>query len=78
MSSTEGNKIRLDTIHGSPMNPRSRNENGFKRLMQSIKDHPEMMVTRPICVDGDTMEIIAGNRRHEALILLGYTEVPEE
>jgi hypothetical protein len=76
MSSTE-KKIKLDSVHGSPMNPRSRNENGFKRLMQSIKDHPEMMVTRPICVDVDTNEIIAGNRRHEALILLGYTEVPE-
>lgn len=70
--------VDLDSIQGSPSNPRVRNENGFKRLLESLRNHPEMMVTRPICVDADTMEIIAGNRRHEGLKILGYKEVPAE
>ena len=53
----------------------------FKKLVQSIKDFPEMMAKRPmVCVtdvDGKLFPL-GGNMRLKALKEAGYTDIPDE
>ena len=70
MELTAINKIKLN-----PNNPRIIKDDKFKKLVQSIKDFPEMLKIRPIVVNKD-MIILGGNMRFKACKEAGLKEVP--
>jgi DNA modification methylase len=63
-------KIKLN-----PNNPRIIKDDKFKKLVQSIKDFPEMLDIRPIVVNKDGI-ILGGNMRYKACIEAGIKEPP--
>ena len=74
-------KIKLSKIKPNANNPRSIKGERFEKLVQSIKDFPEMMAKRPlVCVtDQDGLIYpLGGNMRLQALIELKYKEIPSE
>ncbi len=68
--------IKLSQIKPNPANPRLIKDEGFRRLLKSLKEFPAMMELRPIITDHDGT-ILGGNMRYKALLELGYKEVPE-
>jgi len=72
--------MKLSSLKLNPTNPRIIKDDKFKKLVQSLKDFPEMMEKRPIvCVtdiDGK-MFPIGGNMRLKALRELGMKEIPD-
>ena len=68
-------KANLKDIKLNPNNPRLIKDDKFKKLVQSIKDFPEMLELRPIIVNKD-MIILGGNMRYKACKELGLKEVP--
>jgi DNA modification methylase len=68
--------IKLSDLHTNPDNPRLIKDDKFKKLVASIKDFPKMMALRPIVVD-DTMTILGGNMRYNALREAGFTEIDD-
>jgi ParB-like chromosome segregation protein Spo0J len=73
--------VKLSSIKPNPQNPRLIKDERFKKLVQSIKDFPEMMAKRPmVCVtdvDGKLFPL-GGNMRFKALKEAGYTDIPDE
>jgi ParB-like chromosome segregation protein Spo0J len=73
--------MKLSNIKPNPQNPRLIKDERFKKLVQSIKDFPEMMAKRPmVCVtdvDGKLFPL-GGNMRLKALKEAGYTDIPDE
>jgi ParB-like chromosome segregation protein Spo0J len=67
-------KVKLSEIKPNPKNPRLIKDEKFKKLVQSIKDFPQMLELRPIVVDENNI-ILGGNMRFKALKEAGYTEV---
>lgn len=65
----------ISLIKKNPGNPRTIRDENFKKLVQSLKDFPEMMQLRPIVVNND-MIILGGNMRFEAAKAAGWKEVP--
>jgi ParB-like chromosome segregation protein Spo0J len=63
-------KIKLN-----PNNPRIIKDDKFKKLVQSIKDFPEMLDIRPIVVNEDGI-ILGGNMRFKACLEAGIKEPP--
>jgi ParB-like chromosome segregation protein Spo0J len=63
-------KIKLN-----PNNPRIIKDDKFKKLVQSIKDFPEMLDIRPIVVNKDGI-ILGGNMRFKACLEAGIKEPP--
>jgi DNA (cytosine-5-)-methyltransferase len=66
---------------GIPKNPRFIREGKYEKLLQSIKDDPEMLSLRELIVmdSGDEKTgyiIIGGNMRFRAMKELGYKEAP--
>lgn len=86
----EARQISISRLHpnngqladrGIPKNPRFIRDGKYKKLLQSIKDDPEMLSLRElIAIDsGDEKTgyiIIGGNMRYRAMKELGYTEAP--
>ena len=72
--------MKISNLKLNPTNPRIIKDDKFKKLVQSLKDFPEMMEKRPIvCVtdiDGK-MFPIGGNMRLKALRELGMKEIPD-
>lgn len=68
-------KKKLSEIQVNPNNPRLIRDDKFKKLVQSIKDFPEMLNIRPIVVNKD-MVILGGNMRFKACKEAGLKEVP--
>jgi hypothetical protein len=68
-------KVKLSKLKLNQNNPRIIKEPKFKKLVQSIKDFPEMLELRPIVVD-EEMIILGGNMRYKACIQAGIKEVP--
>jgi len=68
-------KAKLSEIKLNPNNPRLIKDDKFKKLVQSIKDFPEMLNIRPIVVNSD-MIILGGNMRYKACKEAGLKEVP--
>ena len=67
-------RVPVSSIHPNPNNPRKLDKGKFQKLVQSIKDFPEMLDKRPIIVaDG---VILGGNMRHKAAIAAGLKEIP--
>lgn len=66
---------KISEIKLNPNNPRLIKDDKFKKLVQSIKDFPEMLDIRPIVVNSD-MVILGGNMRFKACKEAGLKEVP--
>lgn len=71
---SETKKVSIDKLKPNPDNPRIIKDDKFKKLVQSIKDFPEMLKLRPIVVDKD-MVVLGGNMRLRALKDAGVKEV---
>tara|TARA_S200002703_G_scaffold38089_3_gene33386 strand:- start:4455 stop:5042 length:588 start_codon:yes stop_codon:yes gene_type:complete len=67
-------KLKINELKSNLNNPRFIKDNKFKKLVQSIKDFPEMLELRPIVVDED-MTILGGNMRYKACVEAGLKEV---
>ncbi len=68
-------KSKVSEIKLNPNNPRLIKDDKFTKLVQSIKDFPEMLDIRPIVVNAD-MVILGGNMRFKACKEAGLKEVP--
>jgi len=66
---------KLTDIKPNPNNPRVIRDENFKKLVNSIKEFPEMLEVRPIVVNKD-MVILGGNMRFRACQEAGLKEVP--
>ena len=66
---------KISEIKLNPNNPRLIKDDNFKKLVQSIKDFPEMLNIRPIVVNKD-MIILGGNMRFKACKEAGLKEIP--
>lgn len=66
---------KISEIKLNPNNPRLIKDDKFKKLVQSIKDFPEMLNIRPIVVNKD-MIILGGNMRFRACKEAGIKEIP--
>ena len=67
--------IKVDDFKLNSDNPRNIQEDKFKKLVQSIKDFPEMLNLRPIVID-ENMTILGGNMRYRACREAGLKEIP--
>ena len=68
-------KIKIDKVKPNENNPRLIKDDKFKKLVQSIKDFPEMLNIRPIVVNSEMM-VLGGNMRLKACKEAGLKEVP--
>ena len=69
--------ISIKEIKSNPNNPRIIKDDKFAKLVQSLKDLPEMASVRPIVVNTD-MVVLGGNMRLKAMKEAGWKEVPVE
>lgn len=65
-------------IEGLPANPRIIKDDKFEKLVNSIKENPEMLNLRELLVTpyNDKYIIIGGNMRYKAMKHIGYKEAP--
>lgn len=75
MTPQETRRISPHKLKPNPMNPRVIRDQSYKKLLQSIKDFPEMLELRPIVVDKDLV-VLGGNMRLRACRDAGIAEVP--
>lgn len=68
-------KVDVTKLVPNDKNPRLIKEHKFKKLVDSIKDFPEMLELRPIVVDQDNV-ILGGNMRFRAAQEAGIKKVP--
>lgn len=68
-------KLSIDLIKENPNNPRFIKDEKFEKLVQSIKDFPEMADVRELVVNTEHV-ILGGNMRFKAMKEAGWTEVP--
>jgi len=67
--------VKISEVKLNPNNPRLIKDDKFLKLVQSIKDFPEMLNIRPIVVNKD-MIILGGNMRYKACKEAGLKEIP--
>ena len=67
--------MNIKQIKTNTNNPRGIKGDKFKKLVQSIKDFPEMLKLRPIVIDEDNI-VLGGNMRLRACTEAGLTDVP--
>ena len=67
--------VKITEVKLNPNNPRLIKDDKFKKLVQSVKDFPEMLNIRPIVVNQD-MIILGGNMRYKACKEAGLKEIP--
>jgi hypothetical protein len=67
--------VAISSIKPNPSNPRLIKDDKFHKLVQSLKDFPEMASVRPIVVNQD-MVILGGNMRFKAMKEAKWKEVP--
>lgn len=68
-------KLKITEIKPNPDNPRLIKDDKFKKLVQSLKDFPEMAEVREVVVNKDHM-ILGGNMRFKAAQEAGWKEIP--
>lgn len=66
---------KIGDIKTNPNNPRLIKDEKFNKLVQSIKDFPEMLEKRPIVVNTD-MIVLGGNMRLKACKEAGLKQIP--
>lgn len=69
--------IPIKEIKPNPNNPRVIKDEKFAKLVQSLKELPEMASVRPVVVNSD-MIVLGGNMRLKAMKEAGWKEVPVE
>jgi serine protease inhibitor ecotin len=74
MTKPEIIEVKLSEIKLNPNNPRLIKDDKFKKLVNSIKEFPQMLKIRPIVVNSD-MVILGGNMRYKACKEAGMKEV---
>jgi ParB-like chromosome segregation protein Spo0J len=67
--------LKISEIKNNPNNPRLIKDDNFKKLVQSIKDFPEMLEAREVVVNTDYI-ILGGNMRYKAAKEAGLKELP--
>jgi hypothetical protein len=67
--------MNIKQIKPNTNNPRIIKGDKFKKLVQSIKDFPEMLELRPIVIDENNI-VLGGNMRLRACTEAGLTDVP--
>jgi ParB-like chromosome segregation protein Spo0J len=67
--------MKINLIKPNPNNPRVIKDDKFKKLVQSIKDFPQMLELRPIVIDENNI-VLGGNMRLKACQELGLKDVP--
>ena len=67
-------KVKLSEVKENKKNPRTINKHKFKKLVNSMKNFPEMLSLRPIVVDKDNV-ILGGNMRYKACLELGLKQI---
>lgn len=68
-------EVKISTIKSNPNNPRLIKDGKFAKLVQSIREFPEMLRLRPIVVNDD-MIVLGGNMRLKACKEAGLKAVP--
>ena len=68
-------KLKTSEIKPNPDNPRQIRDEQFKKLVQSLKDFPEMAEVREVVVNKDYV-ILGGNMRFKAMKEAGWKEIP--
>lgn len=63
------------SLHESPVNPRTINDERFEALKRGIEYDPKMLEARPVIATPEG-EVVAGNMRLRAVKELGWGEVP--
>jgi ParB-like chromosome segregation protein Spo0J len=71
----EAKLVKISAIRPNPENPRTIKNSKFYKLVNSIKQFPQMMELRPIVVNSN-MVVLGGNMRLKACKEAGMTEVP--
>ena len=66
--------VKISKVKPNENNPRFIKDHKFKKLVQSVKDFPEMLKLRPIVVNKD-MVVLGGNMRLKACKEAGLKEV---
>jgi DNA modification methylase len=69
--------LPIGKIKANPNNPRTIKDDKFFKLVQSLKDLPEMAKVRPVVVNQD-MVVLGGNMRLKAMKEAGWKDVPVE
>ena len=67
-------KVSISSITENAANPRTINKHKFQKLVNSVREFPEMLSLRPIVVNNDNV-ILGGNMRYKACKELGLKEV---
>ena len=67
--------MEISQLQPNENNPRIIKDGKFKKLVQSIKDFPEMLELRPIVIDEENI-ILGGNMRYRACVEAGLKDVP--
>ena len=67
-------KVSISSITENAANPRTINKHKFQKLVNSVREFPEMLSLRPIVVNKDNV-ILGGNMRYKACKELGLKEV---
>lgn len=67
--------MKVTEIKSNPNNPRTIKDENFKKLVQSLKDFPEMAVVRPVVINQDNV-ILGGNMRFKAMVEAGWDDIP--
>ena len=68
-------EVKISAIKSNPNNPRLIKDEKFAKLVQSIREFPEMLRLRPIVVNDD-MIVLGGNMRLKACKEAGLKVVP--
>ena len=69
--------VKISDVKSNPNNPRIIKDEKFHKLVESLKDFPEMAKVRPVVVNQDFV-ILGGNMRLKAMKEAGWKEVPVE
>jgi DNA modification methylase len=67
--------VPISKVKANPANPRTIKDDKFAKLVESLKNFPEMANVRPIIVNAD-MVALGGNMRLKAMKDAGWKQVP--
>ena len=67
--------MKASSIKLNDKNPRLIKSDKFKKLVQSLKDFPEMAIVRPVVIDENNI-ILGGNMRYKAMIEAKWDDIP--
>ncbi|WP_336716288.1 ParB N-terminal domain-containing protein [Chryseobacterium mucoviscidosis] len=68
-------KVKITEVKLNPNNPRFIKDKNFEKLVNSVKEFPEMLEIRPIVVNAE-MIVLGGNMRLKACQEAGIKEIP--